>query len=72
MRATFGPPLRWPTMDVIGAVVVASAVVAISWLLLVAFLWLHRPSRDLAVAALRLSLIWFDSSEGCSPIPERP
>jgi uncharacterized membrane protein YkvA (DUF1232 family) len=38
----------------IGAIVVALAVVAASWLLLVAFLWLHRPSRDLAAAALRL------------------
>jgi uncharacterized membrane protein YkvA (DUF1232 family) len=41
-------------MNVIGAIVVALAVVAISWLLLVGFLWLHRPSRDLAAATLRL------------------
>ena len=41
-------------MNVIGAIVVALTAIAISWLLLVAFLWLHRPSRDLAAATLHL------------------
>jgi uncharacterized membrane protein YkvA (DUF1232 family) len=41
-------------MNVIAAIVVALAVVAAGWLLLAAFLWMHRPSRDLAAAALRL------------------
>ena len=38
----------------IGAIAAAFAMVAIGWLLLVAFLWLHRPSRELAGTALRL------------------
>lgn len=41
-------------MNVIQAIAVAIATVAIGWLLLVGFLWLHRPSRELAAAALRL------------------
>jgi hypothetical protein len=41
-------------MNVIETIAAAVAVVAIGWLLLVAFLWLHRPSRELAGAALRL------------------
>ncbi len=41
-------------MNVIEAIAATIAVVAIGWLLLVAFLWLHRPSRELAGAALRL------------------
>jgi uncharacterized membrane protein YkvA (DUF1232 family) len=41
-------------MEVGQAIVVAFVVVAIGWLLLAAFLWLHRPSRDLAGSALRL------------------
>ena len=41
-------------MNLIHVIVAASAVAAIGWLLLVGFLWLHRPSRDLAGPALRL------------------
>jgi uncharacterized membrane protein YkvA (DUF1232 family) len=36
-----------------GLVVVVAIVVGI-WLVLVAFIWLHRPTRHLAAAALRL------------------
>lgn len=41
-------------MDLINAIVVAVAVAAVGWLLLVGFLWLHRPSRAVAGPALRL------------------
>jgi uncharacterized membrane protein YkvA (DUF1232 family) len=41
-------------MSVIEAMAATVAVVAIGWLLLAVFLWLHRPSRELAGAALRL------------------
>jgi uncharacterized membrane protein YkvA (DUF1232 family) len=41
-------------MSVIEALAGVFAVVAVGWLLLVAFLWLHRPSRDLVRPALRL------------------
>ena len=41
-------------MSAIETIAAAIAVVAIAWLLLAAFLWLHRPSRELAGAALRL------------------
>lgn len=43
-----------PAMDLIRTIIVAIAVIAVAWLLLVAFLWLHRPSRELARPALRL------------------
>ena len=36
------------------AILVAAAILALGWLLLVAFLWLHRPSRELVGPALRL------------------
>jgi uncharacterized membrane protein YkvA (DUF1232 family) len=42
-------------MDVIMVIVVAFAVAAIGWLVLVAVLLAHRPSRDLAGPALRLA-----------------
>jgi uncharacterized membrane protein YkvA (DUF1232 family) len=48
------PPVEWPAMNVVEAIVATIAVVAIGWLLLVVFLWLHRPSRELARTALRL------------------
>lgn len=35
-------------------VVAAIALLAVGWLMLVAVLWLHRPSRELAGPALRL------------------
>src|SRR5450759_4700577 len=41
-------------MDLITALVAALVVVALGWLLLVGFLWLHRPSRAVAGPALRL------------------
>lgn len=41
-------------MDAIQAVLIAAGVIALGWLLLVAFLWLHRPSRELVGPALRL------------------
>jgi len=41
-------------MDLSSAIVSVFAVAAVGWLLLVGFLWLHRPSRALAGPALRL------------------
>ena len=41
-------------MDLITAIVAVFAVAAVGWLLLVSFLWLHRPSRAVAGPALRL------------------
>jgi uncharacterized membrane protein YkvA (DUF1232 family) len=41
-------------MNVIEAIAVTIAVLAMGWLLLAAFLWLHRPSRELAGASVRL------------------
>jgi|SRR5450759_3882084 len=41
-------------MNLITAVVAAIAVLAVGWLLLLGFLWLHRPSRELVGPALRL------------------
>ena len=41
-------------MNLITAVVAAIAVLAVGWLLLLDFLWLHRPSRELVGPALRL------------------
>jgi uncharacterized membrane protein YkvA (DUF1232 family) len=41
-------------MSLLETIVGASLVMAVGWLLLVGFLWLHRPSRDLAAIGLRL------------------
>jgi uncharacterized membrane protein YkvA (DUF1232 family) len=41
-------------MNVIEAIAVTVALIAIGWLALVAFMWLHRPSRELARTGLRL------------------
>ena len=41
-------------MDIVGGILAALLVVAIGWLMLAGFLWLHRPSRDLAGPGLRL------------------
>lgn len=41
-------------MSAIEALAGVFAVVAVGWLLLVAFLWFHRPSRALVGPALRL------------------
>jgi uncharacterized membrane protein YkvA (DUF1232 family) len=40
-------------VDVLGAILVGLAAIVIAWLVLVALIWLHRPSRDLALPALR-------------------
>jgi uncharacterized membrane protein YkvA (DUF1232 family) len=41
-------------VDAIEGLLIAVLVIAIGWLVLVAFLWLHRPTRELAAPALRL------------------
>ncbi|HEX7431349.1 MAG TPA: hypothetical protein VF293_04060, partial [Candidatus Limnocylindrales bacterium] len=41
-------------MSLLETIVGASLVMAVGWLLLVGFLWLHRPSRALAAVGLRL------------------
>jgi len=41
-------------MDLITALAATLVAVALGWLLLVGFLWLHRPSRAVAGPALRL------------------
>lgn len=41
-------------MDILNGIVGMLAVVAGGWLLLAGFLWLHRPSRDVAALALHL------------------
>src|SRR5918994_4671700 len=41
-------------MDWFGGFLVVVGIVVGTWLLLVALIWLHRPSRHLAGAALRL------------------
>lgn len=41
-------------MDWLGGLLLIVAAVAAVWLILVALIWLHRPSRHLAAAALRL------------------
>ena len=40
-------------MDSLGPILAAVAVVVAIWNVLVALLWLHRPTRDLAMPALR-------------------
>lgn len=41
-------------MSLLETIVGAALLMAVGWLLLVGFLWLHRPSRDLAAVGLRL------------------
>jgi uncharacterized membrane protein YkvA (DUF1232 family) len=41
-------------VDAIEGLLIAVLVIAIGWLVLVAFLWLLRPTRELAAPALRL------------------
>jgi uncharacterized membrane protein YkvA (DUF1232 family) len=41
-------------MNVIEGLLIAVLVIAIGWLVLVALLWLHRPTRELAGPAIRL------------------
>ena len=40
-------------MDVLGALLVGLAAIVVAWLALVAIIWFHRPTRDLALPALR-------------------
>lgn len=40
-------------MDIVGSLLVTVAIVVGLWAIVVAVLWLHRPSRELAVPALR-------------------
>lgn len=40
-------------MDAFAPVLVAVGAIAVVWLVLVGLIWLHRPSRDLAMPALR-------------------
>ena len=40
-------------VDVLGPILVVVAAFVAIWLLLVAVIWLHRPSRELAMPALR-------------------
>ena len=40
-------------MDSLGPILAAVAVVVAIWIVLVALLWLHRPTRDIAMPALR-------------------
>ena len=40
-------------MDALGPLLIAVATIAGVWVLLAAIIWLHRPSRDLAMPALR-------------------
>ena len=40
-------------MDVLGTILVAVAAIGLAWVLLAAVIWLHRPSRELAMPTLR-------------------
>ena len=40
-------------MDALGPILAAVAIFVAIWIVLVALLWLHRPTRDLAMPALR-------------------
>ena len=40
-------------MEVLGPILAVIAAFVVIWLVLVAIIWLHRPSRDLAMPALR-------------------
>jgi uncharacterized membrane protein YkvA (DUF1232 family) len=40
-------------MDAVGPILAAVAVFVAIWIVLVLLLWLHRPTRDLAMPALR-------------------
>jgi uncharacterized membrane protein YkvA (DUF1232 family) len=41
-------------MELLSGIAAVALVLVATWLLLVAFLWLHRPSRELVGPALRL------------------
>jgi len=40
-------------MDALGPILAAVAVIVATWIVLALLLWLHRPTRDLAMPALR-------------------
>ena len=40
-------------MDVLGTILVGAAAIGLAWVLLATVIWLHRPSRELAMPALR-------------------
>ena len=40
-------------MDALGPILTGIAVIIAIWIVLVAVLWLHRPTRDIAMPALR-------------------
>ena len=40
-------------MDVLGPILITVAAIAAAWVVMVGLIWLHRPSRDLALPALR-------------------
>ena len=40
-------------VDVLGPILIAVAAIAGAWVVLAGLIWLHRPSRDLALPALR-------------------
>ena len=41
-------------MDLVGTLLVLAVAVVVLWVSVVAMIWLHRPSRELAAPALRL------------------
>lgn len=43
-----------PVVDGFGALIIVVVAMAVAWLILVVVLWHHRPSRELAGAAIRL------------------
>ncbi len=47
------PPCHHLRVDALGSILVVVAAVIGLWLIVVALLWLHRPSRELAMPALR-------------------
>ena len=48
------PPVTYHArVDALGPVLIAVATVIVAWLALVAVIWLHRPTRDQAMPALR-------------------
>lgn len=53
MRGRFGSGPYDVVVDGLGPVLIAVVALAGVWLVLVAIIWLHRPSRDLAMPALR-------------------
>ena len=40
-------------VDILGPVLITIAAIVLAWVVLAGLIWLHRPSRDLAMPALR-------------------